>query len=135
MADTEHVLGIDRRVVARPAGSDDDMIDAARPNRVGQRPDDLGRPAEEAGGDLGLLQDLVAETHDPMVSDGEGPRPVAPPPFPGQIDIPGRLWPITGAIRPDTARIRDVIDPDVDPAAIGQTSGRNRLPTSILPIS
>ena len=45
------------------------MIDAARADRVGQRADDLGRPAEEAGGDLGLLEDLVAKTH-----DGDGGR-------------------------------------------------------------
>ena len=67
--DTEHVLGVDRRVVARAAGGDDDVIDPARADRVGERPDDLGRPAQEPGGDLGLLEDLVAKTHDPMVSD------------------------------------------------------------------
>ena len=72
VADTEHVLGVDRRVVARAARGDDDMIDAARADRVGQRADDLGRPAQEAGGDLGLLEDLVAETHEAMAS---GPPP------------------------------------------------------------
>ena len=77
MADTEHVLGVDRRVVARAARGDDDMIDAARADRVGQRADDLGRPTEEAGGDLGLLEDLVAESHEPMVSDKDGDREVA----------------------------------------------------------
>ena len=55
------------------------MIDAARADRVGQRADDLGRPAEEAGGDLGLLEDLVAETHEAMVADtmATGRRPGA----------------------------------------------------------
>ena len=69
MPDTEYVLRVDRRVVARAARRDDDMIDATRADRVGQRADDLGRPAEEAGGDLGLLEDLVAEAHEAMVAD------------------------------------------------------------------
>ncbi len=108
MADTEHVLGVDRGVVARAAGGDDDMIDAARADRIGQRADDLGRPAEEAGGDLGLLEDLVAKTHDPMVSDRVGSC-TGRRPSPGQIDIPRRLWPITGPIRVESDRIPDVV--------------------------
>ena len=63
MTNAEHVLGVDRRVVTGPARRDDHMVDAARSERLRERPDDVGGATEEAGGDLGLFEDLVAERH------------------------------------------------------------------------
>ncbi len=71
--DTQHVLRVDRRVVARAAGRDDDVIDAAPAEGLGERPDDLGGAAQEPGGDLGLFEDLVAEGHEPMCRPGGAP--------------------------------------------------------------
>ena len=63
MPDAQHVLRVDRRVVARAAGGDDHLLDAALADRLGERGDDRGRAAQEPRRDLGLLEDLVAERH------------------------------------------------------------------------
>ena len=63
MADPEHVLRVDRGVVARPAGGDDDLLDAAFADRLGEGADDLGGATQEPGRDLGLFEDLVAQRH------------------------------------------------------------------------
>ncbi len=60
---TKDVLRVDRRVVAGAAGGDDDVVDVAGPKRFGERPDDVRGSTQEAGGDLGLFEDLVAERH------------------------------------------------------------------------
>ena len=75
MPDAEHVLRVDRRVVAGAACRDDDVIDLVRADRCHERPDDIGRPGEEPPRDLGLFEDLgrAASCRGPAT----GSRPVA----------------------------------------------------------
>ena len=61
--DPQHVLGVDRRVIARATGGDDDVIDAALAEGRDERLDDVGGACEESGGYVRLLEDLVAEGH------------------------------------------------------------------------
>ena len=61
--DAEHVLGVDRGMVARAAGGDDDVVDVPRADRAGEMVDRLGLAREEPRGRVGLLEDLPAERH------------------------------------------------------------------------
>ena len=66
MPDPEDVLGVDRGVVRRAAGGDDDVLDLLAPvaERVGQGIDGAGLRLEEARRDRGLFEDLVVEAHE-----------------------------------------------------------------------
>ena len=104
MPDAEHVLRVDRGVIARPARGDDDVIDLVRAHRLDQRADDLRRATKEACRDLGLFEDLVPERHPVVTGSRTGRRPVASP-SPASTAArassePGRIEYVASAVDP-----------------------------------
>ncbi len=76
MPDPEDVLGVDRRVVRCPPRGDDDVPRQTCPQVRGDRFDRVRLVGEEAGCDLWLLEDLVAERH---IATGSRPgNPISP---------------------------------------------------------
>ena len=73
MTHTEHVLRVDRCMVAGAAGGDDDVVDVVRADRLDERADGLRRATQEPRGDLGLFEDLVAKRHGAVMAGPPGP--------------------------------------------------------------